>query len=165
MLTNPAFATTVGVIYSNEFAQAKQDAVTGHKSLHSTVSFNPGDVIAPFKAGLVSTEATYLTVQVDDDKHITLKPDCLAMINHSCSPNCFFDTDAMQLVCLQPIQPGDEFAFFYPSTEWKMAQPFNCFCGSPECLHYISGAADLPTDVLGKYRLTDYIKRQIAQTR
>jgi SET domain len=162
MIINPSLATTVGVLYSNEFAEARQDSATGHKSLHSTIYFSPGDVIASFRAGLVSSEATYLTVQVDTDKHITLKPDCLAMINHSCSPNCFFDTTAMELICLQSIQPGEEFSFFYPSAEWKMAQPFKCFCGSPDCLNYISGAADIELSVIKKYRLTDFIKKQLA---
>ncbi|HET9055607.1 MAG TPA: SET domain-containing protein-lysine N-methyltransferase [Chitinophagaceae bacterium] len=161
MLTNPSLAPTGSILYSNEFAEARQDSTTGHKSLHSTLYFNPGDVITSFRAGLVSTEATYLTIQIDTGKHITLKPDCLAMVNHSCLPNCFFNTTSMELLCIRPIKPGDEFCFFYPSTEWEMAQPFKCFCGSSNCLHYISGAADIKPAILEKYHLTDFIKKQL----
>lgn len=31
---------------------------------------------------------------------------------------------------LRDIQPGDELSFFYPSTEWEMAQGFECKCGA-----------------------------------
>lgn len=26
------------------------------------------------------------------------------------------------------LKEGDELTFFYPSTEWSMAQPFDCLC-------------------------------------
>jgi len=38
------------------------------------------------------------------------------------------------------LQVGDELTFFYPSTEWDMAQPFDCLCGAPTCRGRISGA-------------------------
>ena len=106
-------------------------------------------------------KVTYLTVQVDDDKHITLQPEFLQYINHSCSPTVFFDTTMMQLVCLAEVNTGDEFTFFYPSTEWEMVQPFTCYCGSSNCLNTIEGASRIKDDVLEHYRLTDFIKRKV----
>ena len=34
--------------------------------------------------------------------------------------------------------------FFYPSTEWAMASPFDCHCGSARCLGRIAGASQVP---------------------
>ncbi|KAK0747670.1 hypothetical protein B0T21DRAFT_354848 [Apiosordaria backusii] len=41
------------------------------------------------------------------------------------------------------LKAGEELTFFYPSTEYAMAQPFDCFCGSGECKGRISGARDM----------------------
>ncbi len=104
---------------------------TNQKSLFAAVSFSTRrcDQLSSVQTKF-RKYATYLTVQTGTDRHITLIPDFLQYINHSCSPNIFFNTTTMELVCLQPIQPGDEFTFFYPSTEWEMAQPFVCNCGT-----------------------------------
>jgi len=62
------------------------------------------------------------------------------------------------------LEPGDEFTFFYPSTEWEMAQPFICNCGSKDCLQLVKGAAHLAVETLSKYKLTEFIRQQVKQT-
>lgn len=151
------------VISDYTFVKVLQNKATGQKSLHASTRFNRGDVISPFSAGSTKRHPTYLTVQIADKKHITLVPEFLQYINHSCAPNVFFDTTKMELVCLKAIKPGEELTFFYPSTEWDMAAPFACNCGSRECLQIISGAAQLSLDILEKYRLTDFIRQKINQ--
>jgi hypothetical protein len=163
MSTNTITSPDFRVISQHTFADVVQNASSGQKSLHATVSFSPGDVICPFGAGITQDYATYLTVQTGTSTHITLMPEFLQYINHSCAPNVFFDTTAMQLVCLRPLQPGDEMTFFYPSTEWEMAQPFVCNCGTKECLQLINGASHLSPETLRQYRLTDFIKEQAKQ--
>ena len=161
MITNTSSSQTLHLVSNNGFAEVWKNETNGQQSLHATKSFAPGDVICSFHAGTVSNVVTYLTVQIDDDRHITLQPEFLQYINHSCSPTVFFDTTQMQLVCLADINPGDEFTFFYPSTEWEMVQPFTCYCGSSACLNTIQGAAHIKDEVLAAYRLTDFIKRKI----
>jgi len=51
--------------------------------------------------------------------------------------------------------------FFYPSTEWDMAQPFTCLCGSSKCLGEIKGAAHIRPEILGTYKLTRFIQQQL----
>jgi SET domain len=145
------------VVSQHAFAEVLKDTETGQQYLHSTQTFQPGDIISHFGVAGVFSEPSYLTVQTGDDTHITLKPEFLQYINHSCSPNMFFDTTNMQLLCLTPIEPGDQFTFFYPSTEWQMAQPFECRCGSAACIGMIDGASKIDRAVLSRYRLTDYI--------
>ncbi len=156
-LTNPSYR----IISDHLFAEVRQSENSGQNSLHSLRSFEPGDMISKFHAGEIFDHPTYLTVQVGIGKHITLRPEFLQYINHSCDPNAFFDTTSMQLVCLRPIQAGEEFTFFYPSTEWDMAQPFGCYCGSPKCIGTIKGAAYLPPESISQYRLTDFINKQL----
>jgi hypothetical protein len=160
MSTNTITSPARQVISRHKFAEVFQNASSGQKSLHATVSFSPGDVICRFSAGVTQGYATYLTVQTGVATHITLMPEFLQYINHSCAPNVFFDTAAMQLICVVALQPGDEMTFFYPSTEWDMAQPFVCNCGSKNCLQLINGASHLSAETLRQYRLTDFIKAQ-----
>lgn len=56
------------------------------------------------------------------------------------------------------LKEGDELTFFYPSTEWDMAQPFDCLCGSGVCKGRISGARDMDGGVLSKYWLGEHIR-------
>ncbi|GAC1396222.1 MAG: hypothetical protein NVSMB63_16670 [Sediminibacterium sp.] len=143
------------------FAQVVTNNHSGQKSLHAQSFFGAGDLICSFSAGTVSETASYLTVQTGEKKHITLQPEFLQYINHSCDPNVFFDTTCMKIIALKAIQPGDELTFFYPSTEWDMAQPFDCHCGSEKCLRRIQGAAYLNDADLRSYRLTDFIAQQL----
>jgi hypothetical protein len=161
MTTKSAPSQTLRLISNNGFAEVWKNETNSQQSLHATASFSPGEVICSFYAGTVSAVVTYLTVQIDDNRHITLQPEFLQYINHSCSPTVFFDTTMMQLVCLAEINPGDEFTFFYPSTEWEMVQPFTCYCGSSDCLTTIQGAAHIKDSALDQYRLTDFIKRKL----
>ena len=156
-LTNPQYR----VISDHHFAVVRQNLVNNQKAFFAQMSYQPGDVITNFSAGQILAEPTYLTVQVDIDRHIMLQPEHLQYINHSCDPNVFFDTYTMQVIALRSIEEGDEMTFFYPSTEWDMAQPFTCFCGSNKCLGEIKGAAHINADVLSKYKLTRFIQQQL----
>lgn len=151
------------IISDHGIAQVRQRLSNNQNALFALQSFQPGDVIAEFSAGTIAAEPTYLTVQVDINKHITLQPVFLQYINHSCEPNVFFNTTTMQLVALKEIRKEEEMTFFYPSTEWKMIQPFNCYCGSPHCLGQIRGAAFLPKNVWKQYQLTDFIQQQLTK--
>jgi len=152
------------LVSKHGFASIMLNSITGQKSLLANAFFDAGETVCAFEAENTFAEASYLTIQTGDQTHITLLPDFLQYTNHSCSPNVFFDTGTFQLIALADIQPGDELVFFYPSTEWDMAQPFSCFCGSPNCLHLIRGAAYLPEDTALKYRLTGFIREKITRS-
>jgi len=158
-LTKPNYR----IISDHSFAEVRQQLFNNQKALFALQSFQPGEMIAEFYAGTIASEPTYLTVQVDVGKHITLQPEFLQYINHSCEPNVFFNTTTMQLIALKEIQQEEELTFFYPSTEWEMIQPFNCYCGSINCLREIRGAAYLPKNIWKQYRLTDFILQQLTK--
>lgn len=155
--TNPSYR----LVSDHQFAVVRQNIVTEQKAFFARQNYQPGDVIISFSSSAILSEPTYLTVQVGIDKHILLQPEHLQYINHSCDPSVFFDTYSMEVVALKPIAEGDEMTFFYPSTEWDMAQPFDCFCGTSRCLGQIKGAAHIPENILGTYKLTRFIQQQL----
>lgn len=161
MISISSKTRTTRVVSEHQFARVMLNKSSGQKALHAAIQFFPGDIICKFSAATTQDYATYLTVQLADEKHITLLPEFLQYINHSCDPSVFFDTTTMELVCLRAMKPGDEFTFFYPSTEWEMAQSFICNCGSKNCLQLITGASILSDEILEGYKLTDYIQGKL----
>ena len=163
MIETPTLEAVYQVVSSDELVEARQDLSTDHKFLVAARAFKPDAVLCAFSARATFAEASRLTIQIGINRHILLAPESLQYTNHSCAPNIFFDTTAMRLIALKAIEPGDELKFFYPSTEWDMAEPFACHCGEGDCLRYINGAAHIPADVLRQYRLTDFIRQQLAR--
>ncbi|CAG1020619.1 hypothetical protein DOJK_00472 [Patescibacteria group bacterium] len=139
------------------------DAISNQYSLRTLKSFKTNEIVQTFMAKEYLTEPTYLSVQVSDTQHIHLKPEFLQYTNHSCEPNIFFDTEHGEIIALRDIAIGEEIRFFYPATEWKMAEAFRCFCHTESCLGTIQGANYLSPDSIKKYRFTKHIKEKLAQ--
>lgn len=150
-------------IATHEFAEVRERLSNSQLSLFSLRAFRRGELVSPFSAGTLRSRPTYLTIQLAAAKHVTMVPEFLQYINHGCDPNVFFDTDSFKVIALRDIAPGEELLFFYPSAEWKMAQPFICHCGYRHCLGEIRGAAYLPSEVLKQYKLTGFIQRELAR--
>lgn len=57
-------------------------------------------------------------------------------MNHSCAPSVFLhlcpESHEKWKVKTGPegVKAGQDITFFYPSTEWDMAQGFDCACGA-----------------------------------
>ncbi len=134
----------------------------GQSSLRSLRAFAPGDPLAAFRPHTLQAAPTRMTVQMSETEHIELAPSWLAFINHSCDPNARFDPDVRHLVAERAIAPGDELTFFYPSTEWSMATPFDCRCGAARCLGRIDGAARLDPARLAGFWLSGHVRRLLA---
>ena len=145
----------------SDFAMVVENKNTNQCGLFSILSFKKDDNITSFGYFNIQPNPTYLTVQIGHDKHINLDPDDLHFINHSCDPNVFFDTTNFKIIALKDIIAGNEFTFFYPSTEWKMAQSFDCLCNSSKCLHKIQGAYYIDHNTIANYRLSDFIHANI----
>jgi len=125
----------------------------------------------------LATAKDYSTVQISRMEHIMLNSDLL-YCNHSCDPNIRFVTStlaplkggpeapmsgAIEVWSIKDIPAGDELRFFYPSTEWEMAQPFQCSCGAEKCLGLVDGAKNVSTKILKRYWLSDHIKSLLAE--
>ncbi len=145
--------------------EIRRDERLDQRCLQSLRSFAPGDTIAPFRAKATYAHPARMTLQVSESEHIELTPAVLGFTNHSCEPNTYFDVERRALVALEPISADDTLTFFYPSTEWTMASPFDCGCGSPRCLGRIAGASQLPESALQGYLLAPHIMRLLGQAK
>lgn len=131
---------------------------------NTLIATNPSTTLADTKA--------YSSVQISATQHIELNSDLL-YCNHSCDPNVIFNVDklsvevvgekerltgGLEIWSLREIREGEELRFFYPSTEWDMAQGFECSCGATQCLGLIAGARSLSDEVLSRYWLSQHIK-------
>ena len=114
MLFNRATTPLNHFIFSNGIFEIWKDEISNHHSLFSVVDFQPGDIVCEFGAAAILPAPSPLTVQVGFNEHIYLQPGVLQYINHSCSPNVFFDLATFKAMCLRPINKGDELFYFYP---------------------------------------------------
>ncbi|ELR08685.1 hypothetical protein GMDG_03371 [Pseudogymnoascus destructans 20631-21] len=140
------------------------DAAFTSKSL-SKVTVAPYGVFAKidFLPATPASEPTYATVQQGRDTHLNLNSD-LVYINHSCDPSLILDIPTLSFLAgPRGLRPADELTFFYPSTEWAMAQPFTCFCSSPHCRGVINGAGAMSQKSLEGIYLNGYIRDMLAE--
>jgi hypothetical protein len=151
------------VIEVYDFCELRKDETNGHLGLFSRKNFSMGDLVINFGSSTMLDTPNYLTVQIGINQHILMSPEYLQFTNHSCNPNLLYNTTTMELECLRDISIGDEFAFFYPATEWKMSQKFECHCGEVDCIGLVQGAADTPIEILNQYKLTNFIHTMLKE--
>ena len=130
---------------------------TMRRSLHASKSFSAGELICSFGIEKQLSKPNRLTLQIGGSKHALMKPNVLQSTNHSCSPNSFFNVEQMVLEALGPIEEGEEITVSYLATEWFMNEPFDCECGSQDCLKSIQGAKGVDEAILSKYRTNPHI--------
>ncbi len=120
----------------------------------------------------------FRTVQVRDDVHILLDSE-FEYMNHSCNPSVkIVITDSLSddkksgfikidYIALKDLHKNDELAFFYPSTEWAMDEPFNCWCGDSKCCKEIKGAKylkfqnDQLESIIANWGFSDFIVKKL----
>ena len=135
-------------------------------SATSKISLPPDALFARITSATCSPRRSYSSVQASRDADIELNSD-LVFINHSCDPSLEFDMTRFEVRVVQhrPLHKGDRLSFFYPSTEWDMAQPFDCGCGESEvvCLKRITGAKTVDEKILRRYWLNQHIEELLAE--
>lgn len=58
-------------------------------------------------------------------------------LNHHCEPNAVIEGRSLR--ALRDIAAGEGVTFDYNTTEWEMAEPFACHCGSARCVGVVRG--------------------------
>eukprot|EP00158_Paraphelidium_tribonemae_P007523 Partr_v1_DN28280_c0_g1_i10_m75482 putative Conserved hypothetical protein len=125
--------------------------------LVTVVPIKKGEVVGSFKETMtITNEIKYSSVQLGKDQHLELNSD-LVFMNHSCDPSVHMDTENFRVVALRDLPVGADLTFFYPTTEWDMAQPFPCWCGAKNCLKKIAGAKYLTLDQVKIYPMNKHI--------
>lgn len=116
-----------------------------HFTVTTTEKIAKGENILKLQ-GAVSNIADKYSIQIAEKQHLypfSDRPDdetsLFRFLNHSCSPNSYFNMPQGTLVALHDIAANEEITFHYCSTEYEMASPFQCQCGSTGCLSEIRG--------------------------
>ncbi|MCC6275005.1 MAG: SET domain-containing protein-lysine N-methyltransferase [Leptospiraceae bacterium] len=116
-----------------------------------------------FKDHKTVGEPNYKTIQVNQSEHVE-DFGVLAFMNHNCEPNVIIDSKNYHCIASKDIEADEELTFFYPSTEWAMAQEFQCKCSSEKCIGLVSGASTLPINVLSRYYINQHIIEMINES-
>ena len=74
-------------------------------------------------------------------------------LNHSCDPSSYIDFSTRLLVvrATRDLKSDAEITFDYDLTEWDIASPFKCGCGSVHCRRVIRGLKHRPIEVKRLY--------------
>lgn len=117
----------------------------GQRAVVAERDFAAGQAILPLR-GVVVPRPNRYTIQLGAAEHLDgteADPERAAVaypwrfLNHRCDPNAA--VRGRELVALRPIASGDEVTFDYSTTEFDMAEPFDCRCGVPACLGRVRG--------------------------
>jgi hypothetical protein len=128
--------------------------------------FSPDEKVFAFDAIFVTSPHKH-TIQVDEAKHLQTDGHIGMLLSHSCAPNTRFCNERPGIFAIAPIRTGEELTFNYLCTEWDMAEPFECRCGSEPCHGAINGFRYLsPADqrTLGPNALP-YLRKRIERRR
>jgi len=147
----------------NSILEVRYSPLAFASGAYSLINANAGSQFTRITGTSPATK-TYTSVQIGPRDHIELNSD-LVYCNHSCAPSLEFDMKKFEIRVVKgkDLKIGDPLTFFYPSTEWDMAQPFDCNCGAKECHHWIDGAKNMDRDILGKYWLNEHIASLLAE--
>lgn len=134
----------------------------------SLVDLPAGALFSPINGWTPAASPTYATVQTGPNSHLNLNSDLL-YINHSCDPNLEFHVSKkhgiyeVRVAKDKNVKKGDKLTFFYPSTEWDMAQPFRCHCAESSCKGMIAGAKQMrESGALEGQWLNEHIQEMIS---
>lgn len=136
------------------------------KSLFAAQKIPKGEIILAFERHFTGTR-TRTSMQIDENLHQESTGPNMAenLINHSCDPNAFIEFSDLTLRALHTILAGEEITFNYCTTEWVSAAPFQCKCGSKNCIGYYSGFSFLSKEQQKEIEpfVSPYIKKRITK--
>lgn len=157
--------------YLSPFAVDRATRGRGHGAF-AIAPIPPQTVIATF-GGEIHRRHTFdqctpdrraRSIQIDDDLFVLGPPtrDPGDSINHSCAPNCGA-RNAVQIVTMRHIEPGEELTFDYAMTDGSDYDEFECLCGSEFCRGTIRGTDWRKQSLHQRYRgfMSPYLVRRV----
>lgn len=123
-------------------------------AVYTTAAFAAGAEILTV-TGRAADAPSRFSIQVGLDEHLEpgdetgISPAATRFpwrfLNHSCAPTAMLS--GRRLLARVPLAIGDEVTFDYDTTEWTMAEPFDCGCGHVGCRGRVAGYRHLGAGV------------------
>ncbi len=161
-VTAPAQEYPVGTVLPTACPAVGVLVEPTQRRLIATRPIAAGSVIFTL-AGRETRVATRYSIQVGPEMHLDsddLPTDAERVrdrywmyLNHSCEPSAW--VRGLEIVARRDLWPGEGVTFDYNSTEWAMAEPFTCLCGTPSCVGRVAGYRDL--DERQRARVAPYL--------
>ncbi len=112
----------------------------GGKSIFAIGGFVKEEVILEFENNLLDyPRKDTLCIDIDRHQYSNNVNAPENFINHSCNPSGYINFQDLTYRTLRPIEREEELTFNYLTTEWDLANKFNCECGSLKCHGEIKG--------------------------
>jgi hypothetical protein len=118
--------------------RVKRDEGIHGALIRAVQSLRAGEVVFYLDGDIVQ-EPTKYTIQLDARRHVLTRNGMWMYMNHACEPNVRIDVDNRQMIAIRDIPAGAEPMFNYNTTEWDMASPFTCGCGTRGCVGTVRG--------------------------
>ena len=137
-----------------------QENISGCKGVFTRLAITQSSKVLDI-AGEIVDRPNRFSLQIDETRHLTQSGEIDDFINHACQPNCRIDFADLSLVTIRDVGPEEELTINYCASEYDIAEPFSCHCGSPNCYGVVKGFAfldDSEKDAL-EYLLSPYLKR------
>ena len=147
-------------------------------SVRSRVARPRGAHLAYVSTHYAVPEATWSSIQTSRTDHVEFNSG-LVYMNHSCAPTVELEVHPPEAQGRYPngvagevrvardrdLQVGDELVWFYPSTEWASAKPFQCLCGAEGegCIGMHRGSKYLPREQLERYFVNRHVHDLVAE--
>ena len=140
---------------------------SGRFLVMAQADIEPNEVLLQVHGRVVDRPSRY-SIQIGMHEHIDPPlPDRLEddmdrhpwrFLNHSCEPNA--ELHGRLLVAIRPILRFEEITFDYKRSEYDMASPFPCECGSATCLGIIRGYKHLTREQRARIAgsIADYLR-------
>ncbi|MGW4063118.1 SET domain-containing protein-lysine N-methyltransferase [Amycolatopsis sp. NPDC004747] len=132
-----------------DIIEARRAAVVrseGEYRLVTNQAVPAGTLLFTLEGELTATP-TRFTVQLDERRHVDMPAGCpleevldryyWRFMNHACEPAAVIRDRSV--LSLRPIPAWSEITFHYATTEYDMAEPFDCRCGSDRCERVVQG--------------------------
>jgi hypothetical protein len=138
--------------------------------LVATVAFAAGECLFRME-GPTTRQPSRYTLQLEEHLHLCPGPErspeevldryFWRYMNHSCDPSVWIR--GRDVVALRPIRPHEGVTFDYNTTEYEMAEPFTCRCGSVACAGVVRGFRHLTPSERERLRplLAPYLLRHL----
>lgn len=139
-------------------------AVRPVKTGGTVLTLDGEEVSRPSRHSIQLDEHTHIEVTGDVSLEQLMAHHPWQFTNHSCEPNTRLAGRA--LVALRAVRAGDEITYNYNTSEWELAEPFECRCGSADCERTIRGFKYLGAAERGRIRplLAPHLVHRLGET-